>query len=131
MIKTALRLFSYVFSGGLGLFQMGLALVAMLSGEHNLKLDLYPFQGKDLTHFLLALGGASVLGTWGGIKGNALRFLLPITGALQSWFLVKNQMMGPQAFDGLLNWETSVSAAGGSLLSLVGSVLQLAKRKRS
>lgn len=131
--QTALRWFSVVFSGFLGFAQLALGLVATFTGEHNLKLDMFPFQGRDLTNFLLLIGSGTLLsgvgGAFlGGFAGRILRYISPVMALLQSWFLIKGNIMGSQPFTDLVNFPTSLSLAGSSLLNVVGSLLQLRKK---
>ncbi len=51
-LKTLMRLFSYLFHGLLALFLLGIALLALSSGQ-TLQLDMLPWQGSPLTYWLL------------------------------------------------------------------------------
>ena len=130
LIKSALRLISVLFTGGMGLAQIALGLITSISGDHNLKLDMYPYQGKELTNFLLALGAGSLLGAVGGVRGGIFRFLLPVATMLQSYFLVNGQVLGPHPFGDLLDANTSATLAGTSVLAVIGSLLVLLRRKK-
>lgn len=50
-LKTLLRLFSYLFHGLLALFLLGIASLALSSGQ-TLQLDMLPWEGKELTYWL-------------------------------------------------------------------------------
>lgn len=129
LLKALLRWFSVLFTAGVGVAQLGLGLVAMLTGDHNLKIDMYPFQGKELTNFLLATGVGSLIGSFGGIFGGFARYLMPVMALLQSWFFVNGNVLGGHQFNDFLDARTSFWLAGGSVANVFGSLLQLVKRK--
>ena len=53
VLRALMRVFSYLFHGLLTLFLLGLAVVALSSGQ-PLQLEMLPWQGQALTWWLLA-----------------------------------------------------------------------------
>jgi len=72
-----MRIYSYLFHAVLGLFLLGISLVALINGRHNLQIGLLPWEGRALTFWLL----------FGALAGLA-SLLLAMRGKLKVLFLI-------------------------------------------
>lgn len=55
VLGSLLRAFSYLFHAVLALFFLGISVVTLLAGQHNLSLKMLPWKGEALTLWLLGL----------------------------------------------------------------------------
>ncbi|MFN0105598.1 MAG: hypothetical protein ACKV2U_26365 [Bryobacteraceae bacterium] len=74
MVQAILRFYSYAFQLLISLAVLALGLVATLSDNTTLEIDLLPWSGKELRISLLILGAFGLLSTILAMKGT-LRFL--------------------------------------------------------
>ncbi|MFN0166614.1 MAG: hypothetical protein ACKV22_09290 [Bryobacteraceae bacterium] len=124
------RLFSYLFHTVLGSFLCVLALVAILSGKHNLRVDLLPWEGKLLTGSLAVLGLYALFSVVTAVTGKTRVFLI-----LQSVgivvLLVRGIFLTSMPLDGNpLDVSSALALTGSALLALVGSFLRAGRRHR-
>lgn len=61
LIEWLLRLYAFLFHLPLALFFLGVSLVAAISGLHNLRFDMLPWTGKELTYSILAISLTGLL----------------------------------------------------------------------
>lgn len=117
-----MRLFSYLFHGLLTLFLLGLAVAALSSGQ-SLRLEMLPWQGRELTWWLLAaaLAGLAsvVLAIWG--KWRPLFFLwsLAVLGMMARGFFFSHYWFaGPPEF------HRALYLTAGALIAVFGAWFQ-------
>jgi hypothetical protein len=117
-----MRYYSYAYHGLLGLFLLGIALVAATSGTHSLQLDVLPWKGAALTWSLLAgslFGLVSVVLAWKGIT----RVLFLVWSVVVVILLFKGLFFSSYRFTpGEI--ATPLLMAAGSLLAVVGAWFQ-------
>ncbi|HBY59794.1 MAG TPA: hypothetical protein DEH78_08210 [Solibacterales bacterium] len=121
MFGAVMRLLSYLFLFAISFFFTGLGAVTMLSGHHNLKLGMLPWQGETLTWWTLGLGIFGLLSVLLAVFGK-LRILLVLFSLtvlvlmVRGYFLTSYSFAGPDEARGaalLTFW--AVGAVFGSL----------------
>jgi len=76
VLKVVLRYLSLAYHAVLALFLLGLGAVALITGKHNLQLDVVPWGGKILTFGLLAAALLGLLAVKLAFRGRARWFFL-------------------------------------------------------
>ncbi len=120
MIRKLLHLFSYLFSGGLSLFLIGLAVIALADGAQSFQLDMISqWTGAKLAKVLLAgclLGlGATALAACG-----RLRFLFPIWALVVFAMIVYGFFLSSYQFAGIEDFRSAIYLACGQLVTVLG-----------
>jgi hypothetical protein len=118
-LKTGMRWFSYFFHGVLTLFLLALSLVALSSGQ-QLQLAMLPWQGKDLTYYLL---GGALIGLLAvilaiGKKARPLFFLwslVVLVLMVRGFFFSHYHFAGPSAF------HLALYLTAGAILAAFGA----------
>ncbi|MDX2150386.1 MAG: hypothetical protein SFV54_06615 [Bryobacteraceae bacterium] len=99
MLGAVLRLLSYLFLLLVSLFATGLGAITMLSGHHNLKLGMLPWQGEALTQWLLGLGIFGLVSVILAVLGK-LRILLVLFALTVLVLLVRGYFLTSYSFAG-------------------------------
>jgi len=118
-----MRVFSYLFHAVLTLFLIGVSLVALTSGQ-PLQLGMLPWQGRDLTYWLL---GGALLGLLSvilavGKKWRPLFFLwslVVLAIMVRGYFFSHYHFAGPPAF------HLALLLTAGAILAVFGAWFQL------
>ncbi|HYO83812.1 MAG TPA: hypothetical protein VES20_20585 [Bryobacteraceae bacterium] len=122
-----LRLYSYLYHLGLGLFLLGLAFVALLS-SNTLKIPILPWTGTSLTQWLL----------WGGILGivsvvlavtGVFRYLFPLWALAVLGVMIRGYVLTPVPFDGRSDAMQALWLTLGALLAFLASLTLLTLRR--
>jgi len=128
VLNALMRIYSYLYHGLLALFLLALALLALLTGNHTLKLEMLPWEGKSLTLWLLGsalFALVSIVLAWMG-KARILFFL---------WTLIVPAMLVRGYFFSRFFFEpgelrVAIWLIVGALLAIFGGWLQLHRRVR-
>jgi hypothetical protein len=102
-IALVLRIYSYIFQFILCLFLLGLAILTLSSGRHNLSLDMLPWTDAELTYWILALGITGLVVTLLAATG-LFRYLFPlwclfvVVMMIRGYFLSGYTYSGPDQF---------------------------------
>jgi hypothetical protein len=102
-IALVLRIYSYIFQFILCLFLLGLAILTLSSGRHNLSLDMLPWTGAELTYWILALSITGLVVTLLAATG-LFRYLFPlwclfvVVMMIRGYFLSGYTYSGPDQF---------------------------------
>ena len=119
-VRVLMRYFAYLYHGLLALFLFAISLIALVSNQHTLRLELLPWwKGAALTYWLL--GGAlfGLAAVVFAIKGK-LRVLLLAWCAVVAVLMVKGFVFSGYRFArGELS--TAVWLMCGALLALAGA----------
>jgi len=119
LAKLLMRIFSYVYHGLLGLFMLGLACLTLLSGNHNLRLEMLPWTGATLTYALLGLALVAILAVLLAMRGVArVVFMLWTVAVLVLMF--RGFFLTPYRFSGMSGFSTAALLTLGALLSVAG-----------
>lgn len=119
VIKTLLRIFSYIFGGLLALFLLAISALALANGTPP-NFAFLPWSGVALTYWLLGLalfGLLTLLLAMGG-KVRALFFLWSVIVFV---VLFKGLFVSFYSFSGPVSFQTAVRLTVGALLAALGS----------
>jgi hypothetical protein len=102
-IALVLRIYSYIFQFILCLFLLGLAILTLSSGRHNLSLDMLPWTDAELTYWILVLSLTGLVVTLLAVTG-LFRYLFPlwclfvVVMMIRGYFLSGYTYSGPDQF---------------------------------
>ena len=128
MIATLMRLYAYLFHLVLGLFLLGLALVALVSAT-NLHLDMLPWTGKELTNWLLIGSLLGLLSIALAVTGK-FRFLFPLWNLIVLVMLVRGYLLQPYTFGGKDAFYQILWIIAGAFLAFLASLTLLRSPRR-
>jgi len=119
-IKALLRIFSYLFGGGLALLTLAISAVALRSGG-ELNLGFLPWTGKPLSYWLLGLALVGLITLLLAVsQASRLFFFLWNLGIFV--LLFKGMFLSLYRFTGgAVSFKAGVWLTIGMLLSAVGS----------
>jgi hypothetical protein len=122
-----MRYFSFAYHGLLALSLLGLAIIALASDSHTLRIDLLPWwKGAALTWWILSLALFALLVLILAVRGK-LRVLFLAWSLLVFVVLVKGYVFSPYYFQsGTIS--TAAWVVLGALLALAGAWFQYRMR---
>lgn len=121
-----MRLYSYLFHGLLGLFLLGISLVALLSGT-ALHLEMLPWNDQTDTYILLCAALFGLLTVLLALKRTA-RFLFFLWSLAVFVMLVKGFFLSNYHFAGSSGFRTAALLTAGALLAIFGAWFQMIRR---
>jgi hypothetical protein len=122
-----LRLFGYLFQLLLSLFLIGIAIAA---GSNTLRLDMLPWSGPSVNHWVIALGIVGLVVTLLAIVGT-VRFLFPFWCLFVLIMLVSGYFFSNYRFSGPDEWRCVLWFTLGAILAFVGSLTVFRRRKKA
>jgi len=123
-----LRVFSYLFHLILSLFLLGIAFVAGLAGK-PLKLDVLPWEGQSLNHWVIALGIAGIVSVLLAVTG-VFRYLFPIWAFFVFVMMLRGFFLTPFQFSAADQFWGAAGLTFGALGAFLSSLSVLHARKR-
>jgi hypothetical protein len=129
MLAALLRVYSYLYHLVLALFLLGIGGIVLASGNHNLRMEMLPWEGEQLTQYLF----------WGGLIGLAsvvlavtgvFRYLFPLWTLVVLVMMVWGYVFGPYSFAGTDPFYRTLALIFGALLAFFGSLTVFRARKR-
>jgi len=127
-IAWLLRVFCYLFHTILSLALLGLGVVAVRSGVKDMKLEMLPWKGAELNHWLIGLGLAGLLSVILAVTGK-LRALLPLWSIFVLVMLVRGVFFSSATFSGHEDFHNCLLLTTGALIAMVGSFGVLRRRQ--
>ena len=127
VLGVLFRIYSYLYHLILALFLLGVALVAILSHGGSLHLEMLPWKGHTLVHWLLGaslFGLLSIVLAWMG----KLRFLFLLYSLAVFVMMVRGYFLGSYAFSGKDEFRMALWLTVGALVAIVGAWSQFRKR---
>ena len=125
MIGKLLRLFGYLFSGGLCLGMIGLGFVSLIAGPGNLTLEMIPWwTGYALAKWLVAAGVLGLLSTFLAATGR-FAFLQFLWMAVVLGTLVYGFYFSNYTYDDWEHFKWSLYLSGATLLAFLGAITGL------
>jgi hypothetical protein len=128
-IAWLLRVFCYLFHTMISVALLALGVVGIAADAQNMKVQMLPWQGAELTHWLIGLGAAGLLSVILAVTGK-LRFLLPLWSIYVLGMLVKGVFLtSTVSFEGrddFHNWLLLIACA---VVALIGSFTLLGRRR--
>lgn len=120
VLAMIMKLFSYLFHFFLALGMLGLSMVAITSGNHNLRLDLFPWSGAALSYWLLGLGVAGIALVALALRGT-LRILFLVWAVAALVMLTRGFFFSPMVFDGWAGFQWAMLVLLAALVAAVGA----------
>jgi hypothetical protein len=128
-IAWLLRVFCYLFHTMISVALLALGVVGIASGVQHMKVEMLPWQGTELTHWLIGLGAAGLASVILTVMGK-LRFLLLLWSIYVLGMLIKGVFLTPSvSFDGPSDFHNWLLLMGSAALSLIGSFTLLGRRR--
>jgi hypothetical protein len=128
-IAWLLRVFCYLFHTILSLALLALGGVAVLSGAQHMKLETLPWEGTQLSHWLVGLGIVGLASVFLALT-DRLHVLLPLWSIYVLGLLVKGIFLTPVVtFDGQTDFHNWLWLLGGAVLAVLGSFTILGRRR--
>jgi hypothetical protein len=128
-IAWLLRIFCYLFQTILSLALLGVGLVAVRSDVTDMKIEMMPWQGVELNHWLIGLGVAGLVSVILAVTGK-LRLLLPLWSFLVLAMLVRGVFFASGVtFEGQDDFHNWLWLTGGALAALIGSFTLFGRRQ--
>jgi hypothetical protein len=120
-----MRIYSYLFHALLGLFMLGISVIALLSGT-SLHLEMLPWSGNAGTYALL--GGAlfGLLSLLLALQGTA-RILFFLWSLAVFAVMLKGFFLSPYRFADPAGFKTAALLTLGALLAILGAWFQLSR----
>lgn len=128
-MATLLRLYSYLYHAILCLFLLGLSIVATVSDQHTLRLEMLPWTGEELTRWIL----------WGSIAGlialmlaitRTFKYLFPFWTLLVAIMMVRGFLLTPYSFHGKEQFYWILALIAGAIVAFLGSLTLFKAGKR-
>jgi hypothetical protein len=113
-------LYSYAFEMILSLIALVLGIIGATHGD-NLSLEILPWSGASLTHWLTALGLLGIACTILAITGW-LRFLFPLWAFFVVAILFRGYMFSSYSFNGSAGFQQALYFFGAAILAFLGSL---------
>lgn len=129
VLTALLRIFSYLFHLMLSGFLLGISSLAAMSGQHNLRLDMLPWTGEDLTWWLMVLSLFGLLSVVLAVFGK-LRILFATWATVALVLIVRGYFFSPYTFSGPEEFKFAGLLTLGALLAFIGSLTQFRRAKR-
>jgi len=129
VIGFVLRIYSYLFHLALAVLLLGVALVALLSRSHTLRLEMLPWTGRTLTYWLLGsalFGLLSIVFAWIG-KG---RFLFLLYALAVFGMVFRGYFLSAYSFHSKEEFRLAAWITGGALLAIFGAWSQFRRKLR-
>jgi hypothetical protein len=127
-IAWLLRVFCYLFHTILSLALLGLGVVAVRSDITDMKLEMLPWQGVELNHWLIGLGLAGLLSVILAVTGK-FRLLLSLWAIYVLGMMVRGVFFSSTvSFEGSDDFHNWLWMMGGAVVAFVGSLTAPAKR---
>jgi len=130
VIGALLRIYSYLYHTALALLLLGIAIVAIASSSHSLQLGMLPWEGRELTYWLLGVALAGLLSILLALMGK-LRFLFLLYAVAIFGMMLRGYFLGGYAFSGKDEFRFAIYLTTGALLAIFGAWSQLRKKTRS
>lgn len=118
-----MRIYSYLFHAILAFFLFGVSIVALISGRHNVKVALLPWEGKSLTFWMLSLGLLGFVSILLALRGK-LRILFVIWSIGVLLVLIKGYIFSGYYFGGFGGFLNAMWFILAAALAAVGSWLR-------
>jgi hypothetical protein len=130
-IAWLLRVFCYLFHTMISVALLGLGVVGMASGGQQMKLEMLPWQGSELTYWLIGLGVVGLLSVILAVTSK-VRFLLPLWSIYVLGMLIKGVFLtSAVSFEGREDFHNWLLLIVGAVLALIGSLTLWGRGQRA
>ncbi|HYP12978.1 MAG TPA: hypothetical protein VEQ63_03565 [Bryobacteraceae bacterium] len=128
MIARILRVYSYLFHLVLALFLLGMAIVANVSNS-QLRLDVLPWKGEELTQWLLWGSIAGLISTILAMTG-VFPFLFPIWAFVVLAMMIRGFLLQPYTYASRGEFYNTLWLIGAALLAFIASLTAFRMKRR-
>jgi hypothetical protein len=130
-IAWLLRVFCYLFHTMISVALLGLGVVGIASDGQNMKVQMLPWQGTELTHWLIGLGVVGLLSVILAVTGK-VKFLLPLWSTYVLGMLIKGVFLtSTVSFEGPDDFHNWLWLIGGAVLAMIGSFTLWAREQKA
>ncbi|MGA2598697.1 MAG: hypothetical protein ABSH09_17105 [Bryobacteraceae bacterium] len=126
-LSLILRLYSYAFEFVLSLIALVLGIIGATHG-HDVSMELLPWTGASLTHWLTGLGLLGIVCTVLAVMGW-LRFLFPLWALFVVVMLFRGYMFSSYTFGNAAGFREALYFFGAAVLAFIGSLTVLGRRR--
>ena len=128
IVALLLRFYSYIFEF---LLSLGLLILGIIGATSNngLSLDMLPWTGAALTHWLTGLGIIGLVCTILAIL-NWFRFLFPLWALFVVIMLFRAYVLSPYTFSGPAGFKQAVVFFLLAVIAFIGSLFEFGRRER-
>jgi hypothetical protein len=123
-----LRLYSYLYELILSLFLLGLAAVAIASHGDHLNLEMLPWKGRALVHWLLGIGIVGLLSVTLALLGKS-RFLFLLFTLAVFAMLARGYFLGAYTFSGKEEFRMAIWLTLGAFIAILGALSQFGRKR--
>ncbi len=123
-----LRIFAYLYELALSLFLLGLGMIALIGGQHTLKLGMLPWENEALTRNILILGAAGLVCVL--IAGSRMRWIFPLWCLFVLVMMFRGFFLSSYRFEDASHFRFAVWLTMGALLAFLGGMTVLGGRGR-
>lgn len=127
MLGAILRIYSYIFHLLISIALLGLAFVAWVSENPNLKQDFLPWEGRPLVTYMMVLGAIGVLSVILSFIGK-LRALFLIWALAVVVMLFRGIFLGGMRFENSDAFKSAIYLIVAGLIALTGAWNAFRKR---
>ncbi len=127
IVSVILRLYSYAFEFVLSLIALTLGIFGAAHGN-DIRMELLPWTGAALTHWLTALGLIGIVCTVLAATGW-FRFLFPLWALLVVVALFRGYMFSSYTFSGPSGFRQALWFFGAAIVAFIGSLFVLGPRR--
>jgi hypothetical protein len=124
-VRALMRVFSYLFHGLLALFLLAICAVALSSGQ-PLQLGMLPWQGRELTYWLLCAALVGLLSVILAIRGT-WRVLFFLWSLAVLVIIVRGFVFSHYHFPGAPEFHRALYLMAGALIAVFGAWFQLTR----
>ncbi len=125
-LSLILRLYSYAFEFILSVIALVLGIIGATHGN-NISIDLLPWTGASLTHWLTGLGLLGIVCTLLAVRG-AIRFLFPLWALFVVVILFRGYMFSPYTFGNAAGFRQAIYFFCAAVLAFIGSLTVFRRR---
>lgn len=126
-ISLLLRLYSYLFELVVSLIALALGIIGAMQ-SNQLSLEILPWTGASLTHWLTGLGLIGLVCTLLAMTGW-FRFLFPLWALLVVVMLFRGYVFGSYSFGGPEGFKQALWFFLGAIVAFIGSLTVFRKRR--
>lgn len=129
VIAALLRIFSYLFHLLLALFLLGVSVISLLSGGHNLHLGMLPWAGAQLTWSLVVCSLFGLICVAAALLGKVRPLYFLYTLAVMV-MIVRGYFVSGYTFSTQDEFRFALYLSGGAFLAMLGSWSQWRRKRR-
>ncbi len=126
-LSLILRLYSYVFEFVLSLIALVLGIIGAIQGN-DISMELLPWTGASLTHWLTGLGLLGIVCTLLAVTG-AIRFLFPLWALFVVVMLFRGYLFSSYTFGNAAGFRQALYFFGAAVLAFIGSLTVFGRKR--